>query len=203
MRMLFKCLANCFVDVGHGFSKNKIFYEKLTSSHSGAVLWKYFKDNTCQNVFQKSTWAASSEWLCRLKFWWSCIQWVALQIQVLVNLHPVSGSADSGFGELASSEWLCRIRFLVRTSVKGQRNFQRLIWWSFQYNLSRVYQGLAVHPNVNNWGNWRLKPMKNLLFPSLSLKMFWHAKFNQWVALNLVCPNFLASLLSSSEWLWI
>ena len=120
----------------------------------------------------------------------SCIQWVALQTQVLVELHPVSGSADSGFGELASSEWLCRIRFLVRTSVKGQRNFQRLIWWSFQYNLSRVYQGLAVHPNVNNWGSWRLKPMKNLLFPSLSLKMFWHAKFNQWVALNLVCLNY-------------
>ena len=27
MRILYECLANCLVDVGHGFSKNKIFYE--------------------------------------------------------------------------------------------------------------------------------------------------------------------------------
>jgi hypothetical protein len=27
MRILYECLANCLVDVGYGFSKNKTFYE--------------------------------------------------------------------------------------------------------------------------------------------------------------------------------
>lgn len=90
MRIFYECLADCLADVGHGFSKNKVFYENLHAPILGLYGENIFKIKTYKNVFLWAEWYVWSVYK-------SCMQLMALQSQDFCGHHRPGSKRSSKF----------------------------------------------------------------------------------------------------------